>query len=141
MTDSNYPGVRAPNLFVISATPLAPHTAAEVEAAIYEELERLKTEPVTPQELEKVLNNLDASLVRSLRSNGGLASQLAFYQTVAGDWRYVLDARDRIAKVTPEDIQRVVTQYLKKSNRTVATLVKMPAHRKVAAKAAGEVKP
>jgi predicted Zn-dependent peptidase len=141
VTDTNYPGVRAPNLFVISATPLAPHTAAEVEAAIYEELERLKTEPVTPQELEKVLNNLDASLVRSLRSNGGLASQLAFYQTVAGDWRYVLDARDRIAKVTPEDIQRVVTQYLKKSNRTVATLVKMPAHRKVAAKAAGEVKP
>ncbi len=141
VTDTNYPGVRAPNLFVISATPLAPHTAAEVEAAIYEELERLKTEPVTPQELEKVLNNLDASLVRSLRSNGGLASQLAFYQTVAGDWRYVLEARDRIAKVTPEDIQRVVTQYLKKSNRTVATLVKTPANRKVAAKAAGEVRP
>lgn len=141
VTDTNYPGVRAPNLFVISATPLAPHTAAEVEAAIYEELERLKTEPVTPQELEKVLNNLDASLVRSLRSNGGLASQLAFYQTVAGDWRYVIEARDRIAKVTPEDIQRVVTQYLKKSNRTVATLVKTPANRKVAAKAGVEVKP
>ncbi|HXF92735.1 MAG TPA: pitrilysin family protein [Nitrospiraceae bacterium] len=141
MTDTNYPGVRAPNLFVISATPLAPHTAAEVEAAIYEELERLKTEPVTPQELEKVLNNLDASLVRSLRSNSGLASQLAFYQTVAGDWRYILDARDRIAKVTPEDIQRVVAQYLKKSNRTVATLVKMPATRKIAAKAADEVRP
>ncbi len=141
MTDTNYPGVRAPNLFVISATPLAPHTAAEVEAAIYEELERLKTEPVTPQELEKVLNNLDASLVRSLRSNSGLASQLAFYQTVAGDWRYILDARDRIAKVTPEDIQRVATQYLKKSNRTVATLVKTPAARKIAAKAADEVRP
>lgn len=141
VTDTNYPGVRAPNLFVISATPLAPHTTAELEAAIYEELERLKTEPVTPQELEKVLNNLDASLVRSLRSNSGLASQLAFYQTVAGDWRYILDARDRIAKVTPEDIQRVVTQYVKKSNRTVATLVKMPADRKVAAKAAGEVRP
>ncbi len=141
MTDTNYPGVRAPNLFVISATPLAPHTAAEVEAAIYEELERLKTEPVTPQELEKVLNNLDASLVRSLRSNSGLASQLAFYQTVAGDWRYILDARDRIAKVTPEDIQRVVAQYLKKSNRTVATLVKTPATRKIAAKAADEVRP
>ncbi len=141
MTDTNYPGVRAPNLFVISATPLAPHTTAEVEAAIYEELERLKTEPVTPRELEKVLNNLDASLVRSLRSNSGLASQLAFYQTVAGDWRYLLDARDRIAKVTPEDIQRVAAQYLRKSNRTVATLVKMPATRKIAAKAADEVKP
>ncbi|MGQ0810870.1 MAG: M16 family metallopeptidase [Nitrospiraceae bacterium] len=140
-SDTNYPGVRAPNLFVISATPLAPHTTVEVEAAIYEELERLKTEPVSAKELEKVLNNLDADLVRSLRSNGGLASQLALYQTVAGDWRYVLKARERIAAVTPADIQRVASQYLTKTNRTVATLIKKPNGRKVAAVVSSEVKP
>ena len=122
--DSNYPGVRSPNLFVFNATPLAPHTTAEIEAAIYAELERLKTEPVSAKELEKVLNNLDADLVRALRSNGGLASQLALYQTVAGDWRYVVKARDKIAAVTPVDIQRVAAEYFTKSNRTVATLVK-----------------
>jgi len=104
--------------------PLAPHTTAELEAAIYIELDRLKTEPVTPVELEKVLNNLDAGLVRSLRSNGGLASQLAYFQTVAKDWRYLLKARDRIATVTPADIMRVAAQSFVKSNRTVATLVR-----------------
>ena len=108
-SDSNYPGVRSPNLFVVNATPLAPHTTAEVEAAIYAEIERLKTEPVSAKELEKVLNNLDADLVRALRSNGGLASQLALYQTVAGDWRYALKSRDKIAAVTPLDIQRVAS--------------------------------
>ncbi len=123
-SDSNYPGVRSPNLFIFNATPLAPHTTAEVEAAIYAEIERLKTEPVSTKELEKVLNNLDADLVRALRSNGGLASQLALYQTVAGDWRYALQSRDKIAAVTPADIQRVATAYFTKSNRTVATLVK-----------------
>ena len=76
--------MRAPNLFVIAATPLAPHTTAEVETAMLRGVERLKTEPISARELEKVLNNLDADLVRSLRSNSGLASQLAFYQTVAG---------------------------------------------------------
>jgi predicted Zn-dependent peptidase len=131
-SDSNYPGVRSPNLFVLNATPLAPHTTAEVEAAIYAEIERLKTEPVSAKELEKVLNNLDADLVRALRSNGGLASQLALYQTVAGDWRYVLKARDKIAAVTPEDIQRVAHDYFTKSNRTVATLVKRIGEKKVA---------
>jgi len=125
--------VRAPNLFVLQATPLAPHTAAEVEAAILAELERLKSEPVTARELEKVLNNLDADLVRALRSNSGLASQLALYQTVAGDWRYMLNVRDRIAAVTSADIQRVASEYFTKSNRTVATLVKQ------AAASAGEV--
>lgn len=135
-TDSGYPGVRDPALFVVSATPLAPHTTADVEAAIYDEIERLKTEPVTPKELEKVLNTLDASLVRSLRSNSGLAGQLAYFQTVAREWRYLLRARDRIAAVTPADLQRVAARYLVKSNRTVATLVKPASSSKRAATAA-----
>jgi predicted Zn-dependent peptidase len=138
-SDANYPGVRAPNLFIVTATPVAPHTAAEAEAAIYEELERLKKEPVSRKELEKVINNLDADLVRALRSNSGLASQLALYQTVAGDWRYVLKSRDKIAAVTPADIQRVATQYFTRTNRTVGTLVKKDHHKKVAVLAAGEV--
>lgn len=138
-SDANYPGVRAPNLFVLNATPLAPHTTAEVEAAILAELDRLKTEPVSAKELEKVLNNLDADMVRALRSNSGLASQLALYQTMAGDWRYVLKARDRVAAVTPADIQRVATQYFTKSNRTVATLVKKAAEKQVATVAPSEV--
>lgn len=133
LSDTNYPGVRAPNLFVIAATPLAPHTTAEVEAAIYDELDRLKTEPISTKEFERVLNGLDADLVRSLRSNSGLASQLAFYQTVAGTWRYVVSARDRIAAVTPADVQRVASQYLTKSNRTVGVLVKKAADKKMAA--------
>ena len=123
-SDANYPGVRSANLFVLSATPLAPHSPAEVEAAILAELERLKKEPVSARELERIINNLDADMVRALRSNSGLASQLALYQTVAGDWRYVLKSRDKIAAVTPADIQRVAAQYFTKSNRTVATLVK-----------------
>ena len=137
LSDTNYPGVRAPNLFVIAATPLAPHTTAEVESAIYQELDRLKTEPISAKEFERVLNGLDADLVRSLRSNSGLASQLAFYQTVAGSWRYVLNARDRIAAVTPADVQRVAARYLIKSNRTVGVLTKKAADKKMAA--AGEV--
>ncbi|HET9846001.1 MAG TPA: insulinase family protein, partial [Nitrospira sp.] len=131
-SDANYPGVRSANLFVLSATPLAPHSTAEVETAILAELERLKTEPVAPKELERIVNNLDADMVRALRSNSGLASQLALYQTVAGDWRFILKSRDRIAAVTPADIQRVATQYFTKSNRTVATLVKKTASKQVA---------
>jgi predicted Zn-dependent peptidase len=137
-SDANYPGVRAPNLFIISATPLAPHTTAEVEAAIYDELERLKREPVSSKELEKVINNLDADMVRTLRSNSGLASQLALYQAVAGDWRYILKSRDKVAAVTAADIQRVAAQYFTKSNRTVGMLVKKGPAKTLAAEVRGE---
>lgn len=140
-SDASHPGVRAPNLFVITATPLAPHTTAEVEAAIYEEVERLKQEPVSAQELEKVLNNLDADLVRGLRSNSGLASQLALYQAVAGDWRYILTSRDNVGKVTAADVRRVAAQYFTRSNRTVAVLVKKSLGKSVTAMSGNEVQP
>ena len=140
-SDASHPGVRAPNLFVITATPLAPHTTAEVEAAIYEEVERLKQEPVSAQELEKVLNNLDADLVRGLRSNSGLASQLALYQAVAGDWHYILTSRDNVGKVTAADVRRVAAQYFTRSNRTVAVLVKKSLGKSVTAMSGNEVAP
>lgn len=140
-SDASHPGVRAPNLFVVTGTPVAPHTTAEVEAAIYEEVERLKQEPVSAQELGKVLNNLDADLVRGLRSNSGLASQLALYQSLAGDWRYILTSRDKVAKVTAADVQRVAAQYFTRSNRTVAVLVKKSPGKSVTAMSGNEVQP
>ncbi|MGC4096907.1 MAG: pitrilysin family protein [Nitrospira sp.] len=140
-SDANHPGVRAPNLFIVTATPLAPHTTAEVETAIYEELERLKQEPVSSSELEKVLNNLDADLVRGLRSSSGLASQLSMHQAVAGDWRYILKSRDKVAAVTSGDVQRVATQYFTKSNRTVAVLVKKGSEKTASAVSVSEVAP
>ena len=125
---SDFPGARYPNLFVVSSVPRAPHTTAELEQAIYEELDRLKREPVGPRELEKILNQIDAAEVRSLRSNSGMASRLAYSQAILGDWREIVRKRNRVAQVTPEDIRRVAVKYFTKSNRTVATLVKpMPA--------------
>lgn len=121
---SSYPGAQYPNLFVIGATPRAPHTTAEIERVLSAELDRLKKEPVTPREMDKILNQLDAGLVRSLRSNGGMASRLAYFQAISGDWRETVTLRDRIANVRPEDIQRVAAQYFTKSNRIVATLVR-----------------
>ena len=121
---ANMPGERYPNLFVITAVPRLPHTTAELEEAIYAELERLKNGPVELRELTKILNQLDASLIRSLSSNSGLAAQLAYYEAIAGSWRYLLDVREKVAKITPEDVMRVARKYFTRSNRTVAILVK-----------------
>ena len=121
---SDFPGARYPNLFVINAMPRAPHTTEEVETAIYEELERLKSEPVSPRELEKILNQVDAGEIRALRSNSGMASRLAYFQAIMGDWREIVRRRDRLAQITAEDIRRVAERYFIKGNRTVATLVR-----------------
>jgi len=118
------PGYRYPNLFVISAVPRHPHTSAEVEQAIYAELQRLADSPVSEQELEMVRNRLRVDHLRYLQSNSGLARMLTFYQTVSADWRYLIDYDTRIASITAEDIMRVAATYLVQGNRTVATLQK-----------------
>ncbi len=121
---NGYPGARYDNLFVISATPRSPNTTVDVEEAIYTELEKLKTEPVEEKEFKRILKQIDASFIRALSSNAGMANQLAFYEGIAGDWRYILNWRTKMYEITPENIMRVAKTYFNKSNRTVATLVK-----------------
>jgi len=118
------PGARYPNLFFIQAVPRPPHTCKEVAAAISEEIERLKREPVSQHELQKIKNQLQADFIRGLKSNEGLASQLSYFQSICNNWRYVEQQADVINKITPQDIQRSAQQYLDERNRTVAELVK-----------------
>jgi predicted Zn-dependent peptidase len=49
---------------------------------------------------------------------------LSYYETVAGDWRYISTFLDLVEKVSPEDIMRAADTYLTQENRTVATLMK-----------------
>jgi predicted Zn-dependent peptidase len=120
---SAYPGNKYPTLFVLAGAPLAPHTLEEVETAIYEELERLKTEPVDTRELQKTLNVMEASFIDSLSSNSGLAAQLAYAQGLTGDWRIIERQLETMKQITPDDIMRVAKTYFTKENRTVAWLV------------------
>ncbi len=117
------PGNRYPNLFVLYASPRAPHTAAEVEQALLAELERLKKEPVSQQELQQVLNQLEFEEARRMGTNGGLARNLTEYEAIAGSWRYLTTYRAKLAKITPAAIQRVAQQYFTRENRMVGTLV------------------
>jgi predicted Zn-dependent peptidase len=118
------PGSRYPNLFVISAVPRYPHTTREVEEAIYAELERLAREPVTSEELEQARNRLRVDQLRSLKENGGLARMLTYYQTVAGDWRYVVNYDEIVATITAEEVMEAARSYFDSSRRTVITLGK-----------------
>jgi predicted Zn-dependent peptidase len=118
------PGNRYPNLFNLAATPRAPHTVQEVEAAIYEELERLKKEPVTERELLQILNKLEFEESRQMLSNGGLARNLTEYEATAGSWRYLIEHRQKVATVTAADVARVAEKYLVRKNRTVGFITK-----------------
>ncbi len=119
------PGDRLENLIVIEAQPRHPHSLAEVENAIVDEIERLKNEPVTERELQRVKNQLDANMVRALGSNIGIAFQVGMSELFYGDYHQMFRAIERVKEVTAEDVMRVANEYLVTKNRTVAYRVQV----------------
>ncbi len=119
------PGDRYDNLLLVSAVPQQPHTLEEVEGAIFEELDRLKSEPVSERELQRVKNQVDASQIRQMGSNIGIAFTIGMGQLYLGDYREIFDYYDQIKDVTADDLMRVAETYLTEKNRTVGHRVKV----------------
>ena len=116
------PGNKYPHLFAFYAFPIPGHKPEEMEQAIRAEIERLKKEDVTDEELKMIKTRARATLVRGLSDNAGLAQQLAFYQARYGDWRELFRSVDRLEKVGKEDIRRVANQTFTQENRTVGII-------------------
>jgi predicted Zn-dependent peptidase len=119
---SGLPGIKYPHLFAFYAFPLPGHTPQEVADAIHVEIERLKKEDISDDELKMIKTRTKANLIRSLGDNEGLANQLATYQTRYGDWRELFRSVDRIDKVTKADIRRVANETFNDTNRTVGVI-------------------
>jgi len=123
---NGFPGEKYPNLFTFFAFTTPGHTPAELTAAIGEELNKLKNEDVTPEELQSVKTRAKAELLRQLDSNSGLALELALIQTDLGDWRDLFRQLDRIDKVTAADIRRVANKTFTINNRTIVYIDNTP---------------
>ena len=119
---TGYPGNKYPQLFAFYALPIPGHTTQEIADAIHVEIERLKKEDISDDELKMIKTRAKANLIRSLGSNEGLAQELALYQARYDDWRELFHSVDRIEKVTKADIRRVANETFKADNRTVGII-------------------
>ncbi|MGZ4813986.1 MAG: M16 family metallopeptidase [Terriglobales bacterium] len=115
---SGMPGTKYQHLFAFYAFPTPGHSTAEVRDAIHEQIDLLRKQDITDEELQMVKTRARANLIRSLGNNSGLASELATYQARFGDWRELFRQIDKIEKVTKADIRRVANEYFVEKNRT-----------------------
>lgn len=114
---------RGPGLFFASAMVRPGQDPENVEKAIYEEIEKLKTEAVADWELEKVrmgVKRQAAGLQGSTLMRAMMLGQYAVYYNQPG---LVNDRAALLTKVSKEDLQRVAKKYLTPENRTVVTTV------------------
>ena len=116
---AGFPDDKYPCLLGVFGVPVKGVTALELEDMIFAEIDRLKTEGATAEELAGVKTRAKANFIRSLRGNRGLARQLSYYQGKLGDWRELFKQVDEIEAVTLDDIQRVANKIFDPNNRTV----------------------
>lgn len=116
------PGDKYPTLACIFAVPSPNHTNEECEKEIFDQVEKLKTQAMPEEELNKIKARAKAQFINQLEGNAGLAFQLSGYEVQWGDWHEMFKELDRINAVSTQDVQRVAKQYFTDLNRNVAMI-------------------
>lgn len=114
------------DLFYFYGVPQPGSSIETLEAALYEEVDRLKREPVSDRELAKVKNQIEAEFILGQDSNFFTAMEIGRAETVGAGMDYVHSFVEKIRAVTAEDVARVAKNYLIVDRRTVGILTPLP---------------
>lgn len=117
---------RLPGLFLFDGVPAKGHEIEELEQALRAQIERVQKEPVDEEELERVRAQVVASKVYEKDSLFSQAMQLGRLEAMGLDWRLADTYVERLAAVTPEQVQAVARKYLTPDQLTVAVLDPQP---------------
>ncbi len=116
---SNMAEMRGPAPFRVTATLRRGTKTEDVEAAVFEEIERLKKEPIADWELQKAKNAARRTFINGLQSALARANSIAQYTVYYNEPNLINTRLDKVAAITKEDVMRVANKYLKDANRTV----------------------
>jgi zinc protease len=112
--------------FVIEATPRPGHTIEEMQKVIDEEIANLQQAPPTAREVERAMNQYEASFYNRMERVGGFggkADQLNAYFTATGNPDWFNEDLARYRALAPKDISAAATQFLPADRRVELTVV------------------
>jgi zinc protease len=107
-----------PYLYSINASVAEGQSIGAVEEAVLGEIERLRTNGITPAELKKVHTQLKARFVYDADSVTDIAHQLGYFEIISS-WQAYEKLRERLDAVTPEAVHAAARKVLVASNRTI----------------------
>ncbi len=110
-----------PGLFGIEAL-LDPARRDAALAGIFAEVERLKTEGVTPEELAKAVRQALSGQISGLATTRGRAADLGSNWQLTRNCQFTRDYLAALQRVTVDDLARVARAYFTDQNLTVTSL-------------------
>jgi zinc protease len=119
---SGYRAAIDPYLFELDATVHEGHSAAQIEAALIAEVEKIQQGGVSADEMAKVLKQVRAQIAYSSESVTSQALLLGMWETL-DSYRRMDTLLDEIGAVSADDVQRVAQTYLIERNRTTGHFI------------------
>jgi zinc protease len=98
----------------------------DVESAFFGEIDKIREEGVTVEEVAKAKRQLEVSLVKGLDTSHALADRIGRETVSFGRVRTLDERLEAIQAVTAEDVKRVVSKYLVPEKRNVVQLIMAP---------------
>lgn len=117
---------RLSDMFTLSGMPTKGEKLETVKAALLEQVEKIKTERVSPEELERVKAGVIAGEIYERDSQQNQANLLGSLETVGLGYQLADEYVDNILAITPEQIQAVAKKYLIEDHLTIAELDPQP---------------
>lgn len=118
-----FPGKKYPGLFLIYAVPQKDASLETLVKALHKEISKISNRGVSAEELQRAKTRRRADLIRSLKSNIGLAWKLAEAEAQMDGWERVFTSLEDYKQVKAEDVQSVAGKYLVPGNRTSGRLL------------------
>ncbi len=103
--------------FLITATARQGRSMAEIQKAIDEEIDRLRREPPDAREVQRAINQIEASFYRRMERVSGKADQLNAYYFAGGGADYFAEDLARYTSISPSDVQAAIVRYLPADRR------------------------
>ncbi|MCU0610185.1 MAG: insulinase family protein [Candidatus Eisenbacteria bacterium] len=117
-----YPGSQYSTVALVFAVASTGTDIHDLETALHEVASSMTSDPITKEELDGHKARAKAQFLRQLRSDEGLAMQLAHFQEFQGGWRNLFTHLDRVDALTTADCSRVAADMLRRNNRTVGII-------------------
>jgi zinc protease len=109
--------------FILATAQLTPdQNLDEAKQILLKTVEDVTKDPPSKEEVDRVKTRFQKYIELSFADSQRIALELSEY-AAEGDWRMLFLERDRLAKVTPEDVERVAKKYLIESNRTLGEFI------------------
>jgi zinc protease len=117
---------RGPSMFILDGTPSEGKSVGDVEGALRAEIEKIKSNGITNDELERIKSQVVAARVFGLDSMFGQAMQMGQIEISGFSWRDFDPLMEKLKQVTPEQVKEVANKYLQDDQLTVAVLEPQP---------------